>query len=206
MEAAGEARVVVTGCGPPSGAPQGGVGVGLGFVKRFLERSPAGRGDRRGLAASAPEHVGEEQVVGVLRVVLVETGVLESIKDRVGEAQRLRSRGAGAQQYVGQTPMAQGDATDLASELGQPFPPAAVQFGADAGRQVLDQQREETVAPAAGVMRHRRRPDAEAVGHLPDAQRFQPVHCHKIGGRLGDGLPRHATVRGRSWLAHGDPA
>ena len=102
--------------------------------------------------------------------------------------------------------MGQRDATDLASELGQPCPPAAVHFGADAGRQVLDQQLEQTFAPATGVMHDRGRPDAEAVGHLPDAQRFQPVDCHEVGSRLGDGLPRHATVRGRGWLAHGDPA
>ena len=101
--------------------------------------------------------------------------------------------------------MGQRHAADLASELDQPWPPATAQFGADARRQVLDQQCEETVAPAAGVMHDRGRPDPEAVGHLPDAQRFQPVGCHKVGGRFGDGLPRHATVRGRGRLAHGDP-
>ena len=86
VEAAGEARVVVTGRAAASGAPEGGVGVGLGLVERLLERSPARRGGSRRLAAGAAEHVGEEEVVGVLRVVLVETGVLESVEDRVGEA------------------------------------------------------------------------------------------------------------------------
>ena len=86
VEAAGESRVVVAGRAAPSGAPEGGVGVGLGLVKRLRERSPARRGGGRGLAAGAAEHVGEEEVVGVLRVVLVETSVLESVKDRVGEA------------------------------------------------------------------------------------------------------------------------
>src|SRR3954451_19579314 len=90
--------------------------------------------------------------------------------------------------------MRQRDATDLMSELSQPCPPVAVQLGADTGRQVLDQQGEETVAPAAGVMRDRGRPDAEAVGHLPDAQRLQAVARHQVGGRLGHGLSRHAAV------------
>jgi hypothetical protein len=89
------------------------------------------------------------------------------------------------------------DATDLASERGQPCAPVTPRVGADAGRQVLDQQRQQTVAMAAGVVHDRGRPDAEPVGHLPDAQGFQPVGRHQLGGRLGDGLPRHATVRGR---------
>jgi hypothetical protein len=43
--------------------------------------------------------------------------------------------------------MGQRDPTDLVAELGQPRPPAAAQVGADAGRQVLDQQRDETAGP-----------------------------------------------------------
>jgi hypothetical protein len=86
VEAAGESRVVVAARPASSGAPEGGVGVGLGLVKRFRERPPARRGDSRGLPAGAAEDVGEEEVVGVLRVVLVETGVLESVEDRVGQA------------------------------------------------------------------------------------------------------------------------
>ena len=86
VEPSGEARVVVTACATPSGAPEGGVGVGLGLVKRFLERSPARRSGGGRLAAGAAEHVGEEEVVCVLRVVLVQAGLFERIKDRVGEA------------------------------------------------------------------------------------------------------------------------
>ena len=86
VEAAGEARVVVTGRAGPSGAPQGGVGVGLGLLKRALERSPARGGGSRRLAAGAAKHVGEEEVVGVLRDILVKTGVVKSVEDRVGEA------------------------------------------------------------------------------------------------------------------------
>jgi hypothetical protein len=44
------------------------------------------RGGGRRLAAGAAEHVGEAEVVGVLRVVVVQTGVLERGEDRVGEA------------------------------------------------------------------------------------------------------------------------
>jgi hypothetical protein len=80
----------------------------------------------------------------------------------------------------------------------------AGQLGGDAGRQVLDQQLEKAVATPAGVMGDGGRPDAEATGHLADAQRLQPVGRHEIGGRLGDGLPRDATVRGRGRLAHCD--
>jgi FAD binding domain-containing protein len=119
---------------------------------------------------------------------VVETGVLECVEDGVGEAQCLRSRGTGSQQLVGQAPVGQRHAPDLVSELGQPRPPAAVALRADPGRQVLDQQGEEAVAPATGVMHDRGRPDAEALCHLPDAQGFEPVGRHEVGGRLGDGL------------------
>ncbi len=65
--------------------------------------------------------------------------------------------------------MGQRDATDVGSEFGQPRPPAAVQVGADAGREMLDQQRDEAVAPAAGVVRDRGRPDARGGGR-PDGR------------------------------------
>ena len=69
-----------------SGPLEGRVGVGFRLVERLLEPPPARRGGSRRLAAGAAEDVGEEEVVGVLRVVLVETGVFESAKDRVGDA------------------------------------------------------------------------------------------------------------------------
>src|SRR3954447_10823464 len=77
VQAAGEAGVVVAGRTALSGAAKGGVSVGFGLVERRLERVPARRGGRRRLAAGAPEHVGEEDVVGVLGGGLIETGVFE---------------------------------------------------------------------------------------------------------------------------------
>src|SRR5687768_8336878 len=85
VEAAAEARIVVTGRAAASGVPESDIGVGPGLVERGLERSPARGGGCRRLAPGTSEHIGEEDVVGVLRGFRVEAGVLESVEDRVGE-------------------------------------------------------------------------------------------------------------------------
>ena len=59
---------------------------GSAWSSARLESVPARGGGGRRLAAGAAEHVGEEDVVGVLRVVRVEAGVLKRAEDRVGEA------------------------------------------------------------------------------------------------------------------------